>query len=74
MNPVFDRFMQSIPLPGPLQNIANVLSQFDQFSNSFQGDPRQQVQELLSSGRMTNEQYAQFQSWANRIYPLLKRR
>lgn len=74
MNPVFEKFMQSMPLPGPLQNIANVVGQFSQFANSFRGDPQTQVQQLLQSGKMSQADYQQYQMWANKIYPLIKGR
>jgi hypothetical protein len=28
-----------------------------QFKQNFKGDPRQQIQEMLNSGRITQEQY-----------------
>lgn len=38
-------------------NQAGLVQQFQQFKNSFQGNPQQQVQQLLNSGRITQEQY-----------------
>ena len=38
-------------------NMQNVLSQFYKFRNTFSGDPKQQVQQLLNSGKITQEQY-----------------
>ena len=35
----------------------NIFAQFQQFRNNFRGDPRQQVQDLLNSGRMSQEQF-----------------
>lgn len=39
--------------------IQNIITQFQQFKNTFQGDPRQQVQDLLNSGRISQDQYNQ---------------
>lgn len=36
-----------------------MMEKFRQFQQAFRGDPRQQVQQLLSSGRVTQEQYNQ---------------
>lgn len=72
MNPVFEKFMQSMPLPGPLQNVANVINQFNQFRNGFSGDPRAQVQQMLQNGQMTQEQFSQLENLANQIYPMVK--
>lgn len=35
----------------------NILQRFQQFRQMFQGDPRAQVQQLLNSGRVSQEQY-----------------
>lgn len=35
----------------------NFLQKFMQFKQSFKGDPQQQIQQLLNSGRITQEQY-----------------
>lgn len=51
MNPLFSMFGANAPFP------VNMLQQFNQFKSSFQGDPQQQVQNLLNSGRMTQEQF-----------------
>jgi hypothetical protein len=34
-----------------------IIQRFMQFKQNFKGDPRQQVQEMLNSGRITQEQY-----------------
>lgn len=42
---------------GVNQNAANsIVQQIMGFKNQFQGDPQQKVQELLNSGKMTQEQ------------------
>lgn len=73
MNPVFEKFMQSMPLPGPLANITNVIGQFRDFANGFSGDPQQQVEQLRQSGRMDDQTFAQLSQWANKIYPFIQK-
>lgn len=34
-----------------------MVQRFNQFRQNFKGDPRQQVQQLLNSGRVSQEQY-----------------
>lgn len=34
-----------------------LLQKFQQFKQSFHGDPKQQVQQLLNSGKVSQEQY-----------------
>ena len=49
-NPLF----QQMNPQGPMQQM---MQRFQQFRQTFQGDPRQQVQNLLNSGRVTQQQY-----------------
>lgn len=58
--------------PGPTNNMANLLSQFNQFRSTFSGNPEQQVKQLLQSGRMSQEQFNQLAQTANQLYRLIK--
>lgn len=49
---------------GPFGNMMNMMQQFNQFRSTFQGNPQQKVQELLSSGQMTQEQFNQLSQMA----------
>lgn len=42
-----------------LGNMGGLVQQFQQFRQNFQGDPRQQVQQLLNSGKVSQAQYNQ---------------
>lgn len=65
-NPLFDLLGGNTPsLP---QSMQGMLANFKQFRNSFKGDPRQQVQQLLNSGRVTQEQYNNAVRMANELY------
>lgn len=59
-------------MPGPFGNLQQMASQFQQFKSTFQGDPRQQVQELLNSGRMSQEQFNRLQQMASQLQGFLK--
>lgn len=74
-NPLFDILNNQQPQQptGPFSNLANVINQFNQFQSTFQGDPRQKVQELLNSGQMTQEQYNQLSIMAQTFQQLLHR-
>ena len=67
MNELFKQFGGNVPLPG---GIGNMIQQFNQFRANFQGDPQQQVQQLLSSGKMT--QFNQLAGLATQFQQLLK--
>lgn len=58
--------------PGSTNNMANLLSQFNQFRSTFSGNPEQQVKQLLQSGRMSQEQFNQLAQTANQLYRLIK--
>lgn len=53
------------------QNPMQMISQFNQFRNSFQGDPEAEVKRLLQSGRMNQQQLNQLQSMASQFWRLL---
>ncbi len=48
-----------------------MIQQFIQFANGFKGDPRQEVQKLLSSGQMSQEQLNALQQQATQFQQLL---
>ena len=50
---------------------ANMLSQFNQFKQNFQGDPKQQVQDLLNSGQMTQEQFNKLSQMATQFQNMM---
>ena len=49
-NPLFGMMQGQAPMNGMLQR-------FQKFRQMFRGDPKQQVQQMLSSGRITQDQY-----------------
>lgn len=56
----------------PMGNMFNMISNFQKFKQNFIGDPKQQVQELLNSGRMTQEQFDYLQNMARSLSGVLK--
>jgi hypothetical protein len=55
-----------------LNNAFQLIQQFQQFRRNFKGDPRQQVQDLLNSGKMTQEQLDQCTSMAQQLQNILR--
>ena len=72
MNNLYKSLGQSQQLPAPFGNMQNLIKQFNQFKNTFRGDPKQQVQELLNSGRMTQEQFNNLKKVADQLQGMLK--
>ena len=58
----------------PLYGMGNnqMLERFRKFKQSFSGDPRQKVQELLNSGQMSQSQFNQLQQMAQQFKNILK--
>ena len=54
-------------------NFQNMQNQFQQFAQNFQrqngsADPQQMVQQLLNSGKMSQQQFNQLQNFANMFF------
>lgn len=69
-NPLFDVLGKAIP--SGMGQMGNIIQQFQQFKNNFRGDPRQQVQQLLNSGKVTQEQYNRAVQLANQLQQMMK--
>ena len=63
----------SNPLFGMMQNQMpnNLMQRFQQFQQMFRGDPRQQIQQMLNSGRISQEQYNQAVQMAQQIQRMI---
>lgn len=52
-------------------NLQQTLSNFNQFKNSFQGNPKDKVQELLNTGKMTQQQFNNLSAVARQLQNLI---
>lgn len=68
MNPLFNMMGGQMPQ----NNMGQLLKNFEQFKAQFSGNPQQMVQQLLSSGKMSQAQYNQLAQMANQLYPKIK--
>lgn len=64
-NPLSNLFQSVNPMSG-------MLKQFEEFKKTYSGDPRQAVQQMLNSGRISQEQYNQAVQMANQLQQMLK--
>ena len=69
-NPLFNA-LGGNQMPGPLGNFAQMIQQFQQFKANFHGDPKAEVQKLLQSGKMSQQQLDQLQAAAKQFQALL---
>jgi hypothetical protein len=60
------------PLYNLLGNVPPIIKQFQQFKNNFRGDPRQQIQQMLNSGKITQQQYNNAVQMAQQLSNLLR--
>jgi hypothetical protein len=59
-------------MPGHMGQFQRMMQQFNQFRASFQGDPKAEVEKLLQSGRMNQQQLNQLQEMAKQFQGLIK--
>lgn len=71
-SPLFD-MMGNNQMPGPMGQMQQMLSAFQEFKASFKGDAREEVQKLLNSGQMSQKQYNQLQQMANQMARMMGR-
>lgn len=54
-------------------DMANIIRQIESFRRSFTGDPKAEVERLMRSGQMSQEQFNQLAQQTNQIMQALKR-
>ena len=67
-NPFFNA-IGSVPMNNSMLNMIN---QFNQFKNSFSGDPKQVVMNMVNSGKISQSQLNQLQQAATEFQKMLK--
>lgn len=68
MNPLYQQLMMNSPANGAM----NLLQRFMQFRNGFTGNAQEEIQKLLRSGRISQEQYNNAVLQAQQLSQLLK--
>ena len=63
-NPIYQQMQPKNPMNGFMQR-------FQQFQQMFKGDPRQQVQNLLNSGKVSQSQYNSAVQMANQLQRMM---
>ena len=68
-NPLFNALGGGMPQGnGPMQ----MIQQFMQFKQNFKGDPKAEVEKILQSGQISQQQLNQVQQMARQFQNLLK--
>lgn len=58
-------------LPPQIRNFNQMVREFQKFKANFQGDPKKEVERLLQSGRMSQQQLNQLQEMAKEFQNLM---
>lgn len=67
-NPLFQQLNNGMSGNNPF----TMIQKFNEFRQNFTGDPKQIVQQLLQSGRMSQEQYQQLSQIASEFQKFVK--
>ena len=69
-NPLFQA-LGGGQMPGQMGQFQNMVQQFRQFQQTFQGNPKAEVEKLVQSGKSTQQQLNQMQQMAVQFRQLL---
>lgn len=67
-NPLFPNKFQNVEI----SNMMNLMDRFNDFRSTFQGDPKQQVEDLLNSGRLSRDEFNQLSEMAKNFQKFLR--
>ena len=71
-NPLFNA-LGGGNMPNPLNNMKNMVQQFNQFRQSFKGNPREVVMNMVNSGQISQEQLNTAQQAAQQFKQFLNK-
>lgn len=64
-NSLFDSY-------GKQNNISQMVNDFNNFKNSFKGDPKAEVERMMRTGQLSQEQFNQYAQMANELSKYIK--
>ena len=70
-NPLFQA-LGGGQMPSQMGQFQNMVQQFRQFQQTFQGDPKAEVEKLVQSGKISQQQLNQLQQVAGQFLQLLQ--
>ena len=68
---LFNMFGRQSVTP-PNNGFFNLVNQFNQFKKNFSGDAQQQVQQMLNSGQMSQQQFNQLSQMATQFQNMMR--
>lgn len=73
-NPLFNALggVKTPQMPGQMGQFQRMMQQFQQFKANFRGDPKAEVEKMMQSGKLTQQQLNQLQAVARQFQGLLQ--
>lgn len=73
-NPLFNALGggRAPQMPGQMGQFQRMMQQFQQFKANFNGDPKAEVEKMMQSGKLTQQQLNQLQAVAREFQGLLQ--
>ena len=71
-NPLFQELNKTQATPND-GGFAQMMQEFQQFRNTFCGNAKQEVERLLKTGQMSQQQFQQLSQMANQMMGLMSR-
>lgn len=73
-NPLFNALGggRAPQIPGQMGQFQRMMQQFQQFKANFNGDPKAEVEKMMQSGKLTQQQLNQLQAVARQFQGLLQ--
>lgn len=73
-NPLFNALGggRAPQMPGQMGQFQRMMQQFQQFKANFNGDPKAEVEKMMQSGKLTQQQLNQLQTVARQFQGLLQ--
>lgn len=56
----------------PTNNMSNLVQQIKQFQQTFKGDPKAEVERLVRTGQMSQDDFNRYAQTANQLMQMLK--
>lgn len=56
----------------PQNPMAEFMNEFNQFKNSFKGDPKAEVEKMMKNGQLSQEEFNRYAQMANQIAEMFK--
>ena len=56
----------------PQNPMAEFMNEFNQFKTSFKGDPKAEVEKMMKSGQLSQEDFNRYAQMANQIAGMIK--